>query len=157
MHRHVFTSLMLSSIVGILSGCASDRLVSLERQNHELRELLAIETAKQMREIGLYAVIYAQDHENAYPTRPSEFREILMQNEEDWSIFLSPYDARPNVIMSVAALEDPWAWIDANASYDFSDASLGPKAVVYMSERDPVLPGIRYTLFSDTRVEAVTE
>lgn len=157
MHRILRTTLVLPAAAFLLSGCASDRVASLESENLELRQLLAMETARQMRDIGLYAAIYAQDNGNAYPTKPSELRETLDAHGEDWSIFLAPYDATPNRIMAVHALDDPWAWIDTNSSFEFARASLGTEVVAYMTERAPVLPGVRYTLFSDAHVEAVAE
>ncbi len=153
--RHV-TRLTLAAIAAIsLSGCASDRLASVERENLELRQRLAVETSRQMREIGLYAAVYAQSNNNTFPAKPSDLRAILENSGEDWSLFLSPYDHTPRIVSEVQTLEDPWAWIDSNSSFVFTEAELGDGSGVLLSERDPIVPGLRYTLFGDIHVEAV--
>jgi len=148
-------ALVVSLAACTLTGCASDRVAALESENIELRRQLAEETARQMRDIGLYAAIYAQSNNDMFPTRPSELRATLDRHGEDWTIFLAPYDRPMNKLSAVQGMEDPWAWIDANTSFVFSNAKLGDPNGVFLTERAPVMREIRYTLFADTHVEAV--
>ena len=68
----------------LLSGCAASTSehvnAEVERLEHEVLELrrqFALESATQMRQIGIYAALYAQSGADRFPEKPSELRALL--------------------------------------------------------------------------------
>ena len=147
----------------LLSGCAASTSehvnAEVERLEHEVLELrrqFALESATQMRQIGIYAALYAQSGADRFPEKPSELRALLDEHGQDWSIFISPAERTPELMGTLSKLEDPWAWIDANGSYEFKrGVPLYDGSAPLMVERTPSLPEARNILFGDVHTELV--
>lgn len=147
----------VAAIAVTLPGCASNRhaaeLAALRAENEMLRKQVQDETGRQMRDIVAKAITHYYAEHDRLPLRHSDLRSIV--GDHGWTIFIAPSERVPDLVREVAQLDNPWAWIDENASYKWLDGEVFNSYSPVFFERGESLGQHRWVVFGDCHAELI--
>jgi len=147
----------IAAIAVSLPGCTSNRhaadLAALRAENEMLRKQVQDETGRQMRDIVVKAITHYYAEHDRLPMRHSELRSVV--GDHGWTAFIAPYDRVPERVNEIAQLDNPWAWIDENASYEWLEGEVFDSYSPIFFERGEAIGQQRWVVFGDCHAELI--
>jgi prepilin-type processing-associated H-X9-DG protein len=148
-------STVVASDPAITAVYAEPLLVAtlLPALNRAREQATRVRSASNLRQIGLGAIMYANNHNGKFPP---DLGAMAQEQEMSAAVFVSPRTSHPMPPPDVKSPKDVAAWVKDNSDYAYvgagKNATAPPDVVIAYEKPDEVTEGINI-LFADGHVE----